>query len=1169
MNIRNAHGIGFNMKQLLLQQVLRAICVFFCLSAGSASGQFAGGSGTIADPYQVSTIEQLQEIRNAGNTEHFILINDIDASASAGWNNGLGFNPIGWFAGSLDGNGYTISNLVINRPNVHQTALFTHLGGAGEIKNISLENVSIHGGSRSASIAGTVAGTIYNVSVTGNIQGTSTVGGVVGQVDSNGSIINSHADVVVSASGHMAGGLLGNNNSGTLTGNSSAGSVSGVNRVGGLVGSNAGDLSESFSSSSVNGSENVGGLVGFNHNSVIEKSYSTGPVSGDTNVGGLAGFMGWNNSLIRLSFSTSDVTGSGNQVGGLIGRLQSGQVENAFARGDVIGNNRVGGLVGEMLFGALLVNTYSTGDLSPNASGQVGGLVGRNNQGSSINSFWDIESSGFNTSALGVGKTTAQMLEQTTYTDAGWDFSSIWSMDPNINNGYPFLQAFFTGPNTYFSRQTGSWDDPNTWSVVDHFGPPSSVPGMEDVVIIGANHSVFLVHPVALGGGTITVNDTGRLVCNNYVISGTGQFLLGPGGTLDIGSASGIRNTANEGNIQTTIRSFSILANYVYNGSVTQQTGDGLPSTVHHLRIDNPAGVNRSGSLTVNGQLQLDNGIFTMSPGSSLIAYDIDQGGGAVRMQVTIDGGKGWRMIGSPVLTDYSDLLNGFVSQGYSGSDFPSFQPNILWFDEEQIGTTNMAWRAPGNISNLVEGGRGHFFYVFDGAGTPGGGTYPDVLPITMDAVGVEHFTEEVFDFGVTHTPRSESSVTDTDIVEMNTGWNLLANPSTASISWDDTPNWYKHRVDNAVYIWDPAANNGHGDFLFWNGQHGTMESSLIAPFQAFWVRANNTNPALLMSNQAKTTGGMFLGGEGFVNKSEEVGLHGALQLKLQAQGMTANSFISFNDDGLVGEDPYDVYQLEHMSDTWIKLFTGTHEHHLPMVVNNLPGNLTEMMIIPVYADAQIQNQKISGPFVLQWELPDNWPQDWKATLMDHAKQVAIPMQKHGATDEFFLSVSKNMNATLGDLGKDLSLPAQIVAGGYSTGGSAGTNPNHDFVPRRRDAGIKTAGVETGPRFSIVINPGDVSDHPDYIAPTPFLLPVYPNPARHQVTIRISLPFDEKVELAIYDIGGRLVEHIANEPMTAGQHSFVWHPSKGTQGVFTAIMYAGDNRASRKIVVVH
>ena len=37
-------------------------------------------------------------------------------------------------------------------------------------------------------------------------------------------------------------------------------------------------------------------------------------------------------------------------------------------------------------------------------------------------SFWDMESSGMTTSGGGIGKTTAEMKAQATFTDAGWDF---------------------------------------------------------------------------------------------------------------------------------------------------------------------------------------------------------------------------------------------------------------------------------------------------------------------------------------------------------------------------------------------------------------------------------------------------------------------------------------------------------------------------------------------------------------------------------------------------------------------------------------------------------------------------------------------------------------------------------------------------------------------------
>jgi len=33
---------------------------------------------------------------------------------------------------------------------------------------------------------------------------------------------------------------------------------------------------------------------------------------------------------------------------------------------------------------------------------------------------------------------TSEMKDQTTF--AGWDFGSIWDIDPAKNNGYPFLR---------------------------------------------------------------------------------------------------------------------------------------------------------------------------------------------------------------------------------------------------------------------------------------------------------------------------------------------------------------------------------------------------------------------------------------------------------------------------------------------------------------------------------------------------------------------------------------------------------------------------------------------------------------------------------------------------------------------------------------------------------
>ena len=80
---------------------------------------FSGGKGSIGNPYLISTIDQLQAIDDPEHLDkHFMQIQDIDASKSAEFQNGSGFNQIGDaespFTGSYNGAGYTIRNLHIN-----------------------------------------------------------------------------------------------------------------------------------------------------------------------------------------------------------------------------------------------------------------------------------------------------------------------------------------------------------------------------------------------------------------------------------------------------------------------------------------------------------------------------------------------------------------------------------------------------------------------------------------------------------------------------------------------------------------------------------------------------------------------------------------------------------------------------------------------------------------------------------------------------------------------------------------------------------------------------------------------------------------------------------------------------------------------------------------------
>ena len=159
---------------------------------------------------------------------------------------------------------------------------------------------------------------------------------------------------------------------------------------------------------SVTGNTSVGGLVGYNDLSNINTCYTTGSIIGNTSVGGLVGYN--SNSTENNCYSACTVSGT-DKTGGLVGYNNSSTVEYCYSSGVVSGTTNVGGLVG-----------YT-------ASSSV------------THSFWDTETSGQSSSAGGTSKSTAEMKTQSTFTDAGWDFTNIWNLNSNFNQGYPYLQA--------------------------------------------------------------------------------------------------------------------------------------------------------------------------------------------------------------------------------------------------------------------------------------------------------------------------------------------------------------------------------------------------------------------------------------------------------------------------------------------------------------------------------------------------------------------------------------------------------------------------------------------------------------------------------------------------------------------------------------------------------
>ena len=363
----------------------------------------------------ITSIEQLQAI-SLDLYGIYRLAGNLDATATAGWNYGAGFIPIGSanspFQGWFDGGGKTISNLTINSTSQY-VGLFGYIGSKGLVNDISLINAHVTstyngpGYAHVGALAGYNEGLIAKTFATGSVSSSSNsvgpnIGGLVGT--NYGSIGQSHANVTVTGSGS-----------------------GGQPWVGGLVGQNSGSISLSYAEGNVTGTTNagtagnIGGLVGYNSDGTITQSHALGNVTGNaaSNVGGL---VGHNTGTINDTYATGTV---GNFVdslaegrvegsyGGLVGRnADDATIADSWANGAVVtygpsnGFIDAGGLVGTNI--GNITGSYATGAVSGFSLSSdhiyVGGLVGLNDHGVIENSHATgaVTSNGYNGRAGGL-----------------------------------------------------------------------------------------------------------------------------------------------------------------------------------------------------------------------------------------------------------------------------------------------------------------------------------------------------------------------------------------------------------------------------------------------------------------------------------------------------------------------------------------------------------------------------------------------------------------------------------------------------------------------------------------------------------------------------------------------------------------------------------------------
>lgn len=221
----------------------------------------------------------------------------------------------------------------------------------------------------------------------GMIQGTSEVGGFIG-VNNSGSSLNIGSNVA-NAKPYKSGTLSITIENGTITGGDNVGGIVGKNESadGGASDASIDIVKGTITQQgTINGANNVGGIIGLN-----DGLLTTGGGEADTSIGGTTLDENQIGLIKNLSITNNgNVTGSGNYVGGVVGKLDSpaedsgkGAIAGTFTNsGTVVGNNFVGGSLGFVGKNVTItaknnVATLFVNDGEVNATGYfVGGSIG-------------------------------------------------------------------------------------------------------------------------------------------------------------------------------------------------------------------------------------------------------------------------------------------------------------------------------------------------------------------------------------------------------------------------------------------------------------------------------------------------------------------------------------------------------------------------------------------------------------------------------------------------------------------------------------------------------------------------------------------------------------------------------------------------------------------------
>ena len=380
-----------------------------------------------------------------------------------------------------------------------------------------------------------------------------------------------------------------------------------------------------------------------------------------------------------------------------------------------------------------------------------------------------------------------------------------------------------------------------------------------------------------------------------------------------------------------------------------------------------------------------------------------------------------------------------------------------------------------------------------------------DDLPVTLSISGTYN----------------SSSVTYGSVPDGN--YALAGNPFPYTIDWDNVT---KSNVTTA-YVWDDAGSA----YKSWNGSSGSLTAGLIAPLQGYLFLASGGTGSITIDVADKSSS------SGTFYRILDEGSTGSITFNIVSGDYMDQTFVSFMNNGESGLDIADGYKLMPLSAS-ARVVGLSYAEDTGLDIHNLPFEYDGIISLPLdvllLAMDGYNFMTEAGDATLSWDL-DQLPNHIELSLTDLITGIEIDLS---AQDEYSFTTEPK--------------------------GSFSAVPDGPIGP------YPLVGV---PRFILHVTYNALGNNQQGTLPIDFALHrIYPNPFNPSTTIRFDIPNSLEImqptSLLVYDVSGRYLLTLLDQPMKPGYHEITWNPNGFSSGVYLVKLKTGTQTSTQKVTYV-